>query len=89
MLGPKNSFETVRQTLTAPYFVHPSTTQLYELCPEVVIQMEMVSYIKGETDLVEGKGAGVTVIIIEEGHVMPRVKSFFSENLICGFGNVA
>ena len=51
-LGPKNSFKTVRQTLTAPYFVHPSTTQLYELCPEVVIQMEMVSYIKGETDLV-------------------------------------
>lgn len=46
------------------------TTPLYELCPSQVTQ------IKGETDLVQGKGAGVAVIIIEEGDVMPRVKSF-------------
>ena len=45
------------------------TTPLYELCPEV-------TQIKGEIDLVQGKGAGVAVIIIEKGDVMPRVKSF-------------
>ena len=52
-----------------------------ELCSEVIEIVGAISKAKLEMDLVQSKGAGVTVVIIKKGHVMPGVESFQNQIL--------
>ena len=48
---------------------------------EVIEMVRAISKVKLEIDLVQGKGAGVTVVIIKKCHVMPGVESFQNQIL--------